>query len=227
MNATEIPSFPNPVQGHVPAPLEIGRHLLRPERIKNVYADGGVVTRNPSGIGGTWACVWADAEKELLCEWMGWAPPIEIDKTFPDAPSVSNNVTELLAVVLALEALPPNWEGEVYSDSLCTIRRLQQLEKASMNGVPDWLAVRMLIAGKRLGAKVSYTLLCGHPTKKELDSGYGKRGYPVHRHNARCDMLCKAMGILALTAHRGTQGKSDGLPQKPGTVGPDAPTVPV
>ena len=38
---------------------------------------------------------------------------------------MTNNVTELIAMLRALRALPDGWSGEVLSDSLCTIKRLK------------------------------------------------------------------------------------------------------
>lgn len=159
--------------------------------IHTIYVDGGVIARNPSHVGGTWAAVAADALGLVLWERAGVLPVASWGVYDPKSGRVTieNNVTELFAVVRALELAPPGWSGRVRSDSLNAIRRARDPKDAKMNGVPLLLHRRLVEATARCGA-VEYELLCGHPTRQELATGVGKRGYPVHALNVRCDFLC-------------------------------------
>lgn len=148
-----------------------------------LYADGGVIGPNPSAIGGTWAYCLVDANGQRIVERSG------ILLVDPTVPLVTNNVTELLALVEGFEALPDNWQGTVYSDSWVSLQRC--FLAAKLNNVPRWLIERLHNV-QRSGklSKAEYCLLDGHPTKAQLAAGVGKRGQPVSEHNVWCDLAC-------------------------------------
>lgn len=151
-----------------------------------VYTDGGVIKRNPSVIGGTWAYVQTDERDQDVFEASGFVTPEQIGK-----PDVSNNVTELLAVLEAMEALPKGWAGEILTDSMVTLRRVRRTRKqAQLHGVPESMRLRLARCKRRLGG-YTVSLLGGHPNKKEVAAGLRKDGRPCSRHNVRCDDLCR------------------------------------
>ncbi len=163
--------------------------------ITALYADGGVISRNPSPIGGTWAYCLVDEHGQRVKE---------VSKIlYPELgmPLVTNNVTELLALVQGLYALPEDFTGTVYSDSWVSLQRV--FLAAKLNNVPTWL-IDKLQAFQRTGrlAKMSYVLLDGHPTQAHLLAGKGKRGNPVSEHNVWCDKAC---GKVAAEAMRSTE----------------------
>ena len=155
--------------------------------IVGLYTDGGVIGQNPSLIGGTWAWCLVDASGEMRRHAVGWLTPAELD-----AEAVTNNHTELLALVLGLEALDADFAGTVYSDSWVSLQRV--FRAAKLNNVPQWLVERLQILQKsgRL-ANLDYTLLDGHPTRAQLEAGIGKRGHPVSKWNVWCDQQCSAI----------------------------------
>lgn len=160
----------------------------------SVYTDGGVVLKNPSTVGGTWAFVVMDGNDKVT----------EDSGFFPAGTwgleTISNNVTELAAVMMALRVLPDGQLFTLYTDSLITLRRVVDLEEAKWKGIPDKLRALTIRHAKRAGG-YSAILLAGHPTKQDLAQGYkvkpskdeakpfGK-SYPVSVHNVRCDELC-------------------------------------
>lgn len=152
-----------------------------------LYTDGGVIGPNPSVLGGTWAWCMTDANSERIRHAYGRVTPRECD-----VPAVTNNLTELLALILGLEALPNGWTGTVYSDSWVSLQRV--FLAAKLNNVPEWLTDR-LQALQRSGklAGMSYVLLDGHPTKAQLAAGKGKRGAPVSIHNVWADEMCQKL----------------------------------
>lgn len=159
--------------------------LKRP--IVALYTDGGVIGQNPSGIGGTWAWCMVDAEGQQQRHASGWMSPADMQVDV-----VSNNHTELLALVLGLEALDEGFTGTIYSDSWVSLQRI--FLAAKLNNVPQWLIDRLQAIQKsgRL-ASVSYQLLDGHPTRAQLETGLGKRGNPVSKWNVWCDEQCSAL----------------------------------
>jgi ribonuclease HI len=151
--------------------------------IAAVYADGGVIGVNPSPIGGTWAYVHVDAGGEVIARDSAVVTPRS------SVPLITNNLTEMIALVRALAALPAGWSGHVYSDSQITLGRLFLGWK--MNGIPPMLVKQGADALERLDLpNVQWTLLDGHPTKAQLAIGKGKRGNPVSIHNVACDKEC-------------------------------------
>lgn len=153
-------------------------------RVAALYTDGGVIGPNPSPVGGTWAYCHVNDIGARVYGTGGTITPAELG-----IPEVTNNVTELLAMVRGLESLPDGWAGPIYTDSLITLYRAERPRKSKFNGVPGWLRDRLAAARGRLGA-ITLHLLCGHPTREELAAGRGRRGYPVSIHNVWADAEC-------------------------------------
>lgn len=148
-----------------------------------LYTDAGVIGRNPSKHGGTWAwCLVANGER--IDQNSGTITPTEAGMEV-----ITNNFTELLAAVIGLENLPAgviccHW----FTDSNVTLLRLTTSDK--FNGIPGWLANRARAVRRRV---LSAVLLGGHPNKKELVSGVRKDGFPVSVHNVWCDKTCSLL----------------------------------
>jgi hypothetical protein len=104
-------------------------------------------------------------------------------------PLVTNNVTELYAILEARESMPYAWSGTIHSDSWVSLQRV--FLAARLHNVPGWLVERLQRL-QRDGwfAGCSWKLLDGHPTKAQLAAGVGKRGHPVSEHNVWCDQAC-------------------------------------
>jgi ribonuclease HI len=149
-----------------------------------IYCDGGVIRVNPSPIGGTWAVRFV-RDGEVIAERSGVITPIR-----PGLPAITNNLTELLAVVSGLSKLPWTWTGTVYSDSQVTLGRV--FDGWKWAGVPDWLRHDYERERIRLANwdQITHVLLDGHPTKAQLLAGIGRHGYPVSEHNVWCDREC-------------------------------------
>ena len=149
-----------------------------------MYADGGVIGKNPSEVGGTFAFCYVTENGGRLTGIGGHVTPDEIG-----LPRVTNNVTEFLALLLALEQLPDGWAGPVYTDSEITSCRFSKGRRSKFNGVPDALRDRLFAVMDRLGQYV-VGLLAGHPNKRELAAGRRADGMPVSLFNVWCDKRC-------------------------------------
>jgi ribonuclease HI len=164
--------------------------------VVSVYVDGGVVIKNPSKIGGTFAWRLVNSNNQVVREGSG---AILAEETGLD--SVTNNLTEFLALTVGLEQLPEGWSGMVYSDSQITLGRF--FEGWAMHGIPLWLVRRGSAALRRLDIpRIKWTLLGGHPTRADLLAGKRARdGKPVSEHNVFCDKACglEAKKVLELT----------------------------
>lgn len=179
----------------VSGPRLIVRKANTDEKIIAVYADGGVVSKNPSSIGGTWAWCHVDERGQRVNEDSGYISAAD------NGQPVSNNVTELLALLNGIDALPAGWIGTVYSDSLISLGRVFQSWK--LHNCPAWLLQRMGEVLRRHDvARMTYVLLDGHLTKEQLATGKGKRGNPVSEHNVWCDEACGAIARKILEADR-------------------------
>lgn len=161
--------------------------------IVEVYADGGVVTENPSPIGGTWAWCHVDEQGERVASGSGGAGPEFFGLHAGEC--VSNNVTEFYALLKAIEPLPEGWSGRILSDSGVTLTRFKRPEGARMKGLPPSLVGFMRVAVARLG-EVEWVLLGGHPNRKQLAEGVRKDGKPVSQHNVWCDKKCNEHAAL-------------------------------
>jgi ribonuclease HI len=151
------------------------------DRIVAVYADGGVVDANPSPFGGVWAWCAVDEHDERIVRRSGFVPNTETHQ-------MTNNNTEIIALVKALEALPDGWSGLVCSDSKIALGTLFWGYNARKQ--PACIVKRGMAAVARLGT-IETMLLQGHPTKEDLCNGIGKkRKLPVSKHNVWCDKQC-------------------------------------
>lgn len=149
-----------------------------------LFADGGVIGRNPSEIGGTWAFSLVENGARTISR-SGVITPQQAG-----LPAITNNLTEMLAVVSGLESLPVDWRGTIYSDSQITLGRVFQGWK--WKNIPLWLHRGFQAQRSRLvnWDQITWFLLQGHPTKSELAAGVGSRGYPVSEFNVWCDLEC-------------------------------------
>ena len=116
--------------------------------------------------------------------------------------TVTNNLTETLALLLGLEQLPDGWSGKARTDSLNAIRVFQNYRdakkvKAQAVWLPLDLIARVAAVRDRLG-KLDFELLAGHPSKADvarMEAGekvIGDRGYPHCLHNHWADLACQA-----------------------------------
>lgn len=159
------------------------------EKIIALYADGGLILRNPSDIGGSWAWCAVDADGNRLIESGGIVPATE-------KRAITNNHMEQIAITLALEAMPAGWSGKVYSDSMVALGRI--FKGWRVTNLPANIAKRSAAAVARLG-RIESVLLQGHPTKADLERGIGaKRNLPVSIHNVWCDQECSRQAKLFL-----------------------------
>jgi len=152
--------------------------------MNEMFADGGVVKVNPSPVGGTWAYrVLADGI--VQCEQSGITTP-----GMAQMLTISNNLTEMLAVVRGLQSLPIDWQGTIYSDSQITLGRIFLGWK--WHNIPAWLALEFRNERARLVnfSQIQHVLLDGHPTKAQLAAGLGHGGHPVNINNVWCDSAC-------------------------------------
>lgn len=101
--------------------------------------------------------------------------------------TVENNITETIAILLALETLPLGWTGTLYGDNLNSIRRAREPRKIK-KVVPSFIREAMVAACDKVA--VQYVLLGGHPTKQELIDGRRKDGAMVSKWNVMADKLC-------------------------------------
>lgn len=163
-----------------------------------LYADGGLIGRNPSDIGGTWAWCGVDRNYNRVIESGGVVPA--------NGQPITNNHMEQIAITLALEAMPDGWEGAVYSDSNVALGRVFRGWK--QKNLPANVAKRSAAAVARLG-EINVVLLQGHPTRKDLANGIGeKRHLPVSIHNVWADRRCReeARKYLEERNERATNG---------------------
>lgn len=155
--------------------------LIDQSGIESVYTDGGIIGRNPSPIGGTWAAIFVK-NGELHAERSGVILPSDIGMD-----TVENNIAETIAVLVALEMLPDGWSGTLYGDNLNSIRRAEFPEKIKPI-VPQFIKDRMIAARKRVSPK--FVLLGGHPNLAEVEAGVRADGKPVSKWNVHADSVC-------------------------------------
>jgi ribonuclease HI len=153
----------------------------------HLYCDGGVVQVNPSPIGGTWAARLVE-DGQVKRMQGGIITPAQAQM-----PTISNNLTEMLALVRGLALLPEDWRGTVFSDSQITLGRAFLGWK--WTNTPAWLYEEFGKQTTRLvhWDQIHYVLLAGHPTRAQLAAGIGRHGYPVSEHNVWCDKMCQSL----------------------------------
>jgi ribonuclease HI len=174
----------------------------------NLYTDGGVSQSNPSPPNGgiSWAFIAVDENGTIIHEESG-----RISTSDCKGFLASNNLAEAIAVVRALEwaviffenmkAMDEVIEFELFSDSELTLNRA--FKGYSVKKLPTNVVERLGTALASLkDTKLSYQLLAGHPTRKDLKQGFkekkGKR-YPVSSFNIYVDSLCKKQSKLLIT----------------------------
>jgi len=164
-----------------------------------VYADAGLLTVNPSDIGGAWAYVFVDKSDRVVSEEAAYV----LKKTLK-VTTVSNVVMEQIAILKAMEALPAGWNGTIYSDCEPALTRVisdyqlthgMKRYPAAENNLPPVVSKRSKNAAAKLG-QVEFVLLEGHPSKKALERGIGRKNLPVSKFNVRADELCNRQKIL-------------------------------
>lgn len=156
--------------------------------MNRLYCDGGIIGRNPSPYGGTAA--WRRLSGETVMAWNSRIILPEETKTG----LVTNNNSELIALLDGIELLPAGWKGTVYSDSRNALGWVFKGYTIDSN-IPHGLMVRLnQMVARRKTDGLSYVLLQGHPTKADLAAGIGKkRGLPVSEHNVFCDEACQSL----------------------------------
>lgn len=180
------------------------------DEIRAVYTDGGVIGRNPSKIGGTWAFCFVGGDGALPGErWRPWHPPnpgrLLVEQTGVIIPKdhglkeVTNNQSEFYAVMMALWELPAGWRGPIYCDSEVTIKRIFGNQCGFCKNIPEEWSRDCWDASSKVSAKP--ILVKGHPTKKLLDAGQTEDGRPVSPHNVWCDKACTKAGEDYLVKH--------------------------
>jgi ribonuclease HI len=152
-----------------------------------LYTDGGLIGRNPSPIGGTWAWCTTSRQDGRIDHASGVILPADLGLA-----CVTNNNAELWAMICGLEALPAGWTGTVFCDSMVTIGRM--FYGWRMVNVPVSLQKRADVVLTRLG-RVKPVLLDGHPTQQHLQQARGKNGHPVSIHNVFCDRACTEQAV--------------------------------
>jgi len=148
-----------------------------------IYTDGGIIGHNPSCDGGTWAyCIVRDGV--MHCDRSGYLLPSDVA-----GDTVTNNNTELAAIMEAIEELPDGFVGRLNSDSRIALGWVFLGWKTE--NVPAPLLTRLEAVRARLSVlRLTWRLLDGHPTKAQLESGRGKRGNPCSEFNVFCDREC-------------------------------------
>lgn len=165
--------------------------------IAAVTADGGCRLKNPSEFGGMWAFRQTSKSGEVIAQASGI---VLVSEVFP-LTTVTNNLTETLALLIALESLPDGWSGRARSDSLNAIRVFQNYRDPKKVAAQEvWLVLdviaRVRRVRERLG-RLDFELLAGHPPKAIVEamrageSHTSERGYPYCLHNHWCDLACQ------------------------------------
>jgi len=171
-----------------------------PGAVVAIYGDGGVLGANPSPVGGVWAFCLVGADGRRLYEAAGHI-------TSDEAKSLglqwtSNNFAEVMALLLAFEAMSGDATLRVFSDSRNAISAHQRAgdpDPWKPPYLPQPIWGRMVAARDRLGP-MKFTLLKGHPTKQDLARGQRPDGKPVSEHNVWCDKAATAAGRAYLAS---------------------------
>lgn len=209
----------------------------------HVYADAGLLSPNPSPIGGTFAYCYTDTDDEFMAGYAGVILTTSIranrnPKEVPqyltvdennrgriaqwDKSHMSPDQAELMALIWAIGALRPGWSGKVYSDNQSALERL--FGKYEWNGIPKHNREYGEKCVARLG-KVEPILLNGHPSRKDLISGLrtNKNGItrPCSVHNKWCDTQSTLMKKLYREQYPQPNGKNKQMSvlQEPAGIG--------
>lgn len=149
--------------------------------IISIFADGGLMSPNPSKVGGTWAFCCINSNNTRIVEHGGYIAS-------PEGRIITSPTMEHIALVMALESLPDGWSGLVQSD--CQVALYRIFRGWRTRYLPMNVKERAEAAVKRLGV-LHHKLYAGHPTKADLERGYSiKKGLPVSEHQHWCDQEC-------------------------------------
>lgn len=164
--------------------------------ILHCYADGGLLSSNPSRVGGSYGCV------HVLDDQVVWQDSGIIDAALLGHNGVvTNNTSELYALCRCIMKVPAGAECAFYSDSENALFRV--FDVSALQNVPAWLCAMRSNCKQHLRTlgKFTYCLLAGHPSIEELMLGksirrekngkvtrYGE--VPVSKWNKLCDSMC-------------------------------------
>lgn len=165
--------------------------------IEALWCDGGVIYTNASPFGGTYAWCGVNAAGEIIKHGFAVVPA-------PDGREVTNNDTEIIAVIQAMRSVPDGWSGTIYTDSMVTITRFQNIRNDLLHRItkiPKNVLAEAINQMGRMG-KVAFKLVKGHPDAASLEIGVyeydlvRQKANPrvVSRFNVWCDAKC---GTLA------------------------------
>lgn len=154
----------------------------------SLYTDGGLCGKNPSTVGGTWAWIAVDGDHVWASD-SDVVTPADLEVDF-----ITNNLVELLAVVLALEAIPDDeiFDGTIFTDSDVTLARIRGSRK--YKGIPFHLKQRARYQFWR-HREAKGVLVAGHPTQSDLARGFTTEGVPVSKWNVWVDQRCRALSL--------------------------------
>jgi ribonuclease HI len=159
--------------------------MIKPIDLTLAYADGGVIGRNPSKLGGTWAYRLVNSEGICLVKDQGIVTP-----EMAGLPTITNNLMELYAVLKAMQYLPDGWKGSILTDSQVTVYRISRtMDLRRFQGIPVILREELRKQRKRLG-RYTTIQVGGHPTEEDLERGHNGKS-PVSLHNVYCDLACQ------------------------------------
>lgn len=159
--------------------------------MEELYCDGGLIGRNPSREGGTWAWRHVISGVPVRSD-RGILRPEDIGTEV-----ITNNNTELYAILRAIDEVHTGWRGRVNSDSRIALGWV--FKNFDTRNVPNVLLRRLLrIVGTAATENMEPILLQGHPTKEDLIRGTGaRRSLPVSVHNVWCDRECGKLARYA------------------------------
>lgn len=146
----------------------------------NIYCDGGVILKNPSTYGGTWAYVFVE-NGQIIKQESGFVP-------CPDGKVITNNLTEQIAIIKALEFLGAGTHAVIYSDSQTALGRT--FDNWRRKNLPKNVCDRLDAVIIKHKGFITGTLVKGHATKKEISEGISKKGLPTSKYNTIVDELC-------------------------------------
>lgn len=155
--------------------------------IAALYTDGGLIGRNPSPIGGTWCWCHVNESGKRIDSGKGILPA-----NLDGIDVVTNNNSELWAIIQGLNTLPDGWNGLVYSDSQVALG--WAFWEFRSKGIPEKIRAALAVQANRMG-NCRGILLDGHPTRAQLAAGIGKNNNPVSLHNVFCDAECTALAV--------------------------------
>lgn len=155
------------------------------DQVVAIFADGGLLGFKKHG--GTWAWCGVDKEGKRVLMYSGVMEEAKVGYV------VTNNHSEQMAILQAIEMMPPGWSGNVYSDSFIALGRV--FHGFRRENLPDEIHQRSMAAVKKLGT-IKTGNLKGHPFEADLRAKKKQRtegsGFlPTSIHNYWCDKKCE------------------------------------